>query len=84
MDKADFVRILIKYTEFLVQYDANYPYLISVINIKDTPMELWRMTPSEVLNQRKGIFIQLQAISVRGSRQSSRLWNQGLQGRRLR
>ena len=27
MDKADFVRILIKYTEFLGQYDANYPYL---------------------------------------------------------
>ena len=60
MDKADFVRILIKYTEFLGQYDPNYPYLNLRDKYKRYTDGIMEDESSEILNQRKGFFIQLQ------------------------
>jgi hypothetical protein len=61
MDKADFVRILIKYTEFLGQYDANYPYLSLRDKYKRYSDGIMEAVSYEVLNQRKDFFIQLQS-----------------------
>jgi hypothetical protein len=61
MDKADFVRILIKYTEFLGKFDANYPYLSLRGKYKRYTDGLMEAESSEILDQRKGFFIQLQS-----------------------
>lgn len=61
MDKADFVRILIKYTEFLGQYDANYPYLNLRDKYKRYTGGIMEDESREVLNHRKDFFIQLQS-----------------------
>lgn len=60
MDKADFVRLLIKYTDFLVQYEANYPFL----NLREKNRRyIERVTHDESresLEQTKNFTIQLQ------------------------
>ena len=61
MDKADFVRILIKYTEFLGQYDANYPYLSLRSKYRQYTDGIMEDESDEVLNQRKDVFIRLQS-----------------------
>ena len=61
MDKADFVRILIKYTEFLGQYDANYPYLSLRGKYKRYTAGIMEDESREVLDQRKDFFKQLQS-----------------------
>ncbi|MBW2662906.1 MAG: hypothetical protein JRD93_13165 [Deltaproteobacteria bacterium] len=60
MDKADFVRILIKYTEFLAQYEVNYPYLYLRDKYKIYIDGIMEAESREILNQRKDFFIQLQ------------------------
>lgn len=60
MDKADFVRLLIKYTDFLGQYEANYPFL----NLREKNRRyIERITydeSGESLEQTKDFTIQLQ------------------------
>ncbi len=60
MDKADFVRILIKYTEFLAQYEVNYPYLNLCDKYKIYIDGIMEAESREILNQRKDLLIQLQ------------------------
>jgi hypothetical protein len=60
MDKADFVRILIKYTNFLGQYDANYPFL-NLLKKNSRYIEgIMEAESRESLTQRKELLIQLQ------------------------
>ena len=61
MDKADFVRILIKYTEFLGQYDPNYPYLNLRDKYKIYTYGVMEDESREILNHRKDFFIELQS-----------------------
>jgi len=60
MDKADFVRLLIKYTDFLGQCEANYPFL----NLREKNRRyIERVThdeSGESLDQTKNFTIQLQ------------------------
>ena len=60
MDKADFVRILIKYTDFLSQYEANYPFLNHSVKNSRFIEEIMGAESYEILKQRKDFLIQLQ------------------------
>jgi len=60
MDKADFVRILIKYTNFLGQYDVNYPFL-NLLGKNSRYIEgIMEAESRESLTQRKDFLVQLQ------------------------
>jgi len=60
MDKADFVRILIKYTDFLGQYEANYPFL-NLLGKNSRYIEgIMEAESHEILKQRKDFLVQLQ------------------------
>jgi hypothetical protein len=60
MDKADFVRILIKYTDFLGQYDDNYPFLNLMEKNSRYTEGIMEAESRESLTQRKDFLIQLQ------------------------
>ena len=60
MDKADFVRILIKYTEFLAQYEVNYPFLNLLKKNRRYIEGIMEDEYRESLQQRKDLLIQLQ------------------------
>ncbi len=61
MDKADFVRILIKYTDFLGQYEANYPFLNLPEKNSRYIEGIMEAESRESLKQRKDLLIQLQS-----------------------
>jgi len=60
MDKADFVRILIKYINFLGQYDDNYPFLNLMGKNSRYTEGIMEAESRESLTQRKDFLIQLQ------------------------
>lgn len=60
MDKADFVRIVIKYTDFLRQYEANYPFLKLREKNRRYIEGIMEDESRESLQQRKDLLIQLQ------------------------
>ncbi|MBW2643923.1 MAG: CGNR zinc finger domain-containing protein [Deltaproteobacteria bacterium] len=60
MDKADFVRILIKYINFLGQYDDNYPFLNHMRKNSRYTEGIMEAESRESLTQRKDFLIKLQ------------------------